>query len=151
MGWIFLLFVIAVPVVEIAVFIKVAGWIGILETVLITILAGFGGLLLLRNEGLGMLLRARAAMQRGEPPLAEMLDGMILACAGLLLLLPGLASDVIALVLLLPPTRALLRGGLARKVGRPGPPARPGVIEGEYEIIEPEEDPERRNDDRRLR
>ena len=149
MGWIVILLVIAAPIVEIVTFIKVAGAIGFLETVAIAVIAGIAGLWLLRAEGLATLMRARDAMQKGEAPVAEMIDGMVLAVAGLLLFLPGLISDVLALFLLLPPVRALLRRTLARKVR--AQTAQTGVIEGEYVVIDEPGDDKDPPPDRRLR
>jgi UPF0716 protein FxsA len=149
MGWIILLLVIAGPVIEIATFIQVADWIGILETVGLAVIAGIAGLALLRAQGVATLLRAREALQRGEQPVAEIIDGILLAGAGFLLLLPGLVSDVAALLLLLPPVRALLRRMLARNV-RTAPP-RPGIIEGDFEVIREDEGRTPPPEDRRLR
>ncbi|MCA1909608.1 MAG: FxsA family protein [Magnetospirillum sp.] len=144
MAWLLIALVIAVPVMEIAVFIKVAQGIGVLATVALAIGAGLVGLLMVRAQGLRSLMRAKAMADRGELPLAEMFDGLCVALAGGLLILPGFLSDLVAITLLLPPVRLLLKAWLARHftlVGTaPSRSARPvgdDVIDGEYTVVEP--------------
>lgn len=144
MAWLLIALVIAVPVMEIAVFIKVAQGIGVLATVALAIGAGLVGLLMVRAQGLRSLMRAKAMADRGELPLAEMFDGLCVALAGGLLILPGFLSDLVAITLLLPPVRLALKVWLARHftlvgAAQPGPgrPAGGDVIDGEYTVVEP--------------
>lgn len=143
MAWMVLVAVIALPVVEIALFIKSAQWIGLLPTIVAAIAAGAIGLALVRRQGFELLMRARAQFDRGEVPVAEVFDGLCLAVAGALLVLPGFFSDVAAILLLLPPVRAALRLVLAARLGaqRPasgqrGPASGPQVIETDYRVID---------------
>lgn len=147
MAWLVLAAVIAVPVAEIAVFIKTAQWIGLLPTVAAAIAAGMVGLALVRQQGFELVLRTRAQFERGEVPVAEAFDGLCLALAGGLLLLPGFLSDVLAILLLLPPVRAMLRATLVSHMppsahqggpGQGGPGSRQGpqVIEAEYRVVD---------------
>lgn len=149
MAWMVLVAVIALPVIEIALFIKSAQWIGLLPTIVAAIAAGALGLALVRRQGFDLLTRARSQFERGEVPVAEVFDGLCLAVAGALLVLPGFFSDVVAILLLLPPVRALLRVALAARVvagqpgaaspradGRPGPTSGPQVIETDYRVID---------------
>lgn len=142
MAWMVLVAVIALPVVEIALFIKSAQWIGILPTILAAIGAGALGLALVRRQGFELVMRTRAQFERGEVPVAEVFDGLCLALAGALLVLPGFFSDVVAIALLLPPVRAALRLVLAARLARPGQagpgarPAGPQVIEADYHVID---------------
>lgn len=138
MAWLVLLAVIAVPVVEIALFVKAAQWIGVLATVALAVGAGMAGAALLRHVGLATVLRARDQLNRGEVPIAEALDGLILVVAAVLLLLPGLMSDVVALVLLLPPVRALIRRWIAARAEiRASVSTAPSVIDGEFHVVSP--------------
>jgi len=144
MAWLLIALVIAVPVVEIAVFIKVAQGIGVLAAVLLAIGAGLFGLVLVRAQGLRTLMRAKAMADRGELPVAEMFDGLCVALAGGLLILPGFLSDLVAIALLLPPVRLGLKVWLARHftlVGHDQPgsgrPTGADVIDGEYTVVEP--------------
>jgi UPF0716 protein FxsA len=128
---------------ELAVLVKLAGALGVLWTVLLVVGLGIAGTVLVRREGLATLRRAHAATQAGRLPVADLFDGACILVAGLLLLLPGLLSDVPALALLLPPVRRLLYNALARRAravgGGAASPRRRGpvLIEGEYEEVEP--------------
>ena len=141
--FLFLLF----PFIELAVLIKVGGAIGVLPTLLLLVAAAVLGSRLMRVAGLATALRAREKLARGEVPEGEMLEGMMIALGGGLLLLPGFISDVFGLVLLLPFTRRLLANKLRQRMAeqalrqrafaddlaaRSGQ-ARPDVIEGEFE------------------
>lgn len=138
MAWLVLAAIIAVPVVEIALFIQSAHWIGILPTIALAIGAGILGMALLRRQGLEVLLRTRTQMDRGEVPVGEVFDGVCLALAGVLLILPGFLSDFVALALLLPPVRMALRGLLLARMTVHGAPAHSGpqVIEAEYKVVD---------------
>lgn len=143
MAWLIVLAVIALPVVEIALFVKSSQWIGVLPTVALAIAAGMAGLVLVRRQGLATITRARAQLDRGEVPVAEVFDGICLALAGGLLFLPGFFTDVVAVLLLLPPVRLAMRLWLGRNVttitprhGPSAPPATPPVIEAEYRVVE---------------
>ncbi|MDO8422268.1 MAG: FxsA family protein [Parvibaculum sp.] len=110
---IFLLFV-AVPIIEIAIFIKVGGLIGVLPTLALVIGVAIFGTWLLRQQGLATFTKAQAAMNRGEMPVGEMLDGFFLVLAALLMVTPGLLTDAIGFALLVPRVRKML-GVLARR------------------------------------
>ena len=145
MAWLVVLGVIALPVIEIALFVQSSQTIGIVPTVALALAAGFAGLALLRRQGLAVLFQARAQLARGQLPLEAGFDALCLALAGVLLVLPGFLTDVLALLLLLPPVRRLLRIWLARRRGGPavtgrarGGGARPPVIEADYHVVEGE-------------
>lgn len=118
------------PLLELWLLIRIGGVIGAAGVLLLVLLSGALGLAILRRAGGIALLRARAA---GVPALA-LTEGVLLALAGLLLLLPGPLGDAVGLALLLPATRRCVGrrvlGPLAR---RRAPPRREqDVIEGEY-------------------
>lgn len=142
MAWAAILIIIALPLLEVAIFIEVAQWLGVIPTILGAVLAGVAGLALWRHQGLKTLQRARDAVERGEMPMREVLEGLCLLVAGGLLLLPGFLSDVLGLALVLPPGRALVAALLARNAvvvaGRtaPGRPQAPPVIDVEYTEID---------------
>ncbi|WP_096702580.1 FxsA family protein [Magnetospirillum sp. 15-1] len=159
MAWAFLIGVLTLPVAEIMVWIHVADAIGGLATVGLTVLAILAGSALLRHGGLAMTLDVRARLERGEPPGPAVFDGVCVTLAGFLLMLPGFISDGLALLLLLPPVRALLLRAVVARVVSVGPgttgtgPAAqsgPTVIDGEYEIIPPESEPTPPVDHKRL-
>lgn len=154
MAWAFLVGLLTLPVAEVLVWIRVADAIGGLATVGLTVLAILAGSALLRGGGLGLALDLRARLERGEPPGPIVFDGICITFAGFLLMLPGFISDGLALLLLLPPVRALLLRALVARtvVVGPGPtsPSDPTIIEGEYQIISPEPDPNQPPDHKRL-
>jgi UPF0716 protein FxsA len=132
--------------VELAFLVQVAGWIGILPTIVLLIGVSIAGMLLIRRQGVATLMRLQGALQQGRMPVVELFDAACLVAAGILLTLPGFISDIAACLLLLPPFRSLLYKALARRLQaievrgggrRPGSRRPPAVIEGEYEEIEP--------------
>ncbi len=159
MAWVFLIGVLTLPVAEIMVWIKVSDAIGGLATVGLTVLAILAGSVLLRHGGLGMAFEVRARMERGEPPGPAVFDGLCIALAGFLLLLPGFISDCMAVLLMFQSVRLVLLRLLVSRVvvaqpgmGGAGPAAHSGptVIDGEYEIIPPESGPTPPPDHKRL-
>ncbi|MBI2235890.1 MAG: FxsA family protein [Magnetospirillum sp.] len=139
MAWLVLVAILAFPVIEITLFVQSATTFGVLPTIAAAILAGMVGMAVLRRQGLATALAVRAQLDHGELPLAEAFDGLCLAVAGGLLLLPGFFSDVLALLLLLPPVRALLRRWLAARVNVATPQnGGPLVIEGEFREVPPD-------------
>lgn len=115
-GRIVLLTVLALPLIEIALFIVVGQAIGVLPTLLGIVATGIIGALVLRWQGTAALREMQFRLQRGEVPARQMGDTMLIGLGGLLLLLPGYFTDVIGLVLLLPWTRELIYRLLARNL-----------------------------------
>ena len=100
-----LLLLIAVPVIEIMLLIRVAGAIGFSWTFLIVLATAVAGYYLLRREGARTLAAARSKLGRGELPSQEMTEGVMIAIGGALLLTPGFATDVFGLLCLVPFSR----------------------------------------------
>lgn len=100
----FLIFII-MPLAEIAVLVKVGGLIGLWPTLAVVILTAVAGTWLLRLQGFQTWQRAQVALQRGEAPVAEVLDGMFLFAAALLMVTPGLITDTMGFLFLIPPVR----------------------------------------------
>lgn len=154
----FLLLFVLFPVLELFVFVKVSGAIGFFPALLLVILGSMLGVFVLRIAGLATALRARESLNRGELPAQTMLEGLMLALAGGLLILPGFVTDVLGLIMLLPISRRLLANKMRQRAEeaairqrafaedlqpRGGPAPRqplgrePDVIEGEYEHRDP--------------
>ena len=130
-----LLFVVF-PILELWVLIRVGVAIGAGLTIGLVVLSAMLGIAILNRQGFRTLARVRARVARGEEPSAAVLDGMVLALAGLLLVIPGFVSDLLALLMLIPAPRAwLVRRLLAAAQPPRGAPAQRSsrVIEGEYE------------------
>jgi UPF0716 protein FxsA len=98
------------------VVIQVGQEIGVLWTVAILIADAILGSILMRAQGRAAWRRFNEAMHVGRVPAREVLDGGLVMFGGLLLLTPGFITDVLGLVLLVPPTRALVRKALARRL-----------------------------------
>lgn len=140
MGWIFLVGLVAWPILEIATFVWVGEWIGWINTILLFLGAGVAGVWLLRAEGLSLLLRARTQMRDGVAPVDEAFDALCLVVGALLLILPGFLTDIAALLLFLPITRRALRQLVVRAAARQQTmrAGRVTIIEGEFEEVRPE-------------
>jgi UPF0716 protein FxsA len=105
-----------VPIAELAVIITVAAEIGVLETIAALIVISVVGAWLAKREGLGVLRRLQAALRQHRVPTTEVVDGALILFAGALMLTPGFLTDLLALLLLIPPTRAGVRGLLMRRL-----------------------------------
>jgi len=101
---------------ELFVAIKVADAIGVLATVVLLLLSWPLGSWALRSQGRAAWRRLGAAVSAGRSPGREVLDGALVVLGGALLIVPGFISDVLGVLALLPPTRALMRRGLARNL-----------------------------------
>lgn len=128
------------PLLELYLLIKAGGIVGAWPVVLWVIVVGLFGVSLIQSQGMATAERVRAALARGETPALGMLEGLVVVVAGVLLLIPGLISDAIALALLIPPVRqAAIRRFLKKTavVSPSGSGPRPGTsgsrtLEGEY-------------------
>jgi len=109
---------IAVPIVELWVIIEVGGLIGILPTLALLFAMSILGATLLRHEGRGAWQRFNQAISQHRFPGREVADGLMITIGGALLLTPGFITDVVGLLLLLPPTRAIARRLLQAFVAR---------------------------------
>ncbi len=107
LGLIILLLLVALPLLEIAVLIKIGSIIGIWLTLAIIVTTFFLGTWVVRLQGLGVAKRFMAASRSGEPPVEPMMEAMLLMFAGGCLIAPGFITDSIGLMLLIPVVRQL--------------------------------------------
>lgn len=149
----FLMLFCIIPLIEIVLFIQIGGEIGALATLVWLALAALVGINLIRLQGMATVLRTREMLARGEAPEQALAEGLLLVVGGVLLIIPGFASDLIALLLIIPPLRKTWVRRWLRKatvttafhgnvydasperpaVTRDEIPSRPGqTIEGEY-------------------
>jgi UPF0716 protein FxsA len=110
-----LLFIV-VPIAELAVVIQVGQEIGVAWTVAILVADSILGSVLMRAQGRTAWRRFNEAIAAGKVPAREVLDGSLVIFGGLLLLTPGFITDALGLLLLIPPTRAVVRAILARRL-----------------------------------
>jgi UPF0716 protein FxsA len=116
-----LLFVLT-PLVELAILVYLGTIIGALYTILIVVATGILGAFMARNQGLAALSRIRGSIERGIIPSNEIFDGALILVGGLLLLTPGIITDIIGFALLVPQTRRIigrwLRSLIRRRIQR---------------------------------
>jgi UPF0716 protein FxsA len=103
-----LLFVV-VPIVEIYFIIQVAHVIGGWETIGLLIIESLIGAWLMKRQGIGALNRVTSAIEQRRAPGKELVDGFLILVAGVLMVTPGFVTDVFGFLLLIPPTRAIVR------------------------------------------
>lgn len=99
------LFLLALPFLEIAGFVVVGQEIGVLYTLALVVAAGILGAILLRVQGFGVMTRVRRELDAGGDPSRELAHGAMILLAGVLLLIPGFITDIVGLLLFLPPVR----------------------------------------------
>jgi UPF0716 protein FxsA len=123
------------PLIEIALFVTLGGWLGLWLTLAIVIGTAVAGVMLMRWRGLRAIADLRGQMRAMGNPLALVADQAVFMLAGVLLVLPGFFTDFLGLLLLIPPVRMALVAVMARRVQvrRTGPQ----VIDGEYAEIDP--------------
>lgn len=110
-----LLAFLVVPLLELYVFVQVSSQIGFLPTVLWIVAISVVGAWLVKREGLSALRRANAKVANGALPTDELISGVLILVAGALLLTPGFFTDAFGVLLLFPPTRALLTSSVRRR------------------------------------
>jgi UPF0716 protein FxsA len=115
--WLVLIFIL-VPIAELYVIIKVGGVIGVLPTLALLLADAVLGSMLLRHQGRAAWIRFNRALAEGRLPHKEVFDGVLVIIGGTLLLTPGFLTDILGLIFLIPPTRALVRAMSARWVKR---------------------------------
>jgi UPF0716 protein FxsA len=109
---------VALPLLELALLIKLGSIIGVLGTLVIIIATAILGALVVRHQGLGVLKRMRQSIQSGKPTAEPMMEGMLLMVAGGCLIAPGILTDIVGLVLLVPGIRQMAARAII-KFGNP--------------------------------
>jgi len=105
--WLFLLFV-SIPIIEIALFIQVGGWLGLWPTLGIVVLTAILGTVLVRAQGLMALTNIKSNLNEFKDPTEALAHGAMILASGLLLLTPGFFTDAVGFSLLIPPVRLAL-------------------------------------------
>ena len=129
MLWLVFLFTF-IPVMELALLVEIGGHLGLFKTLGVCFLTGVVGAALARAEGLGVLRRIQKVSAQGQLPARELMDGLLIFVAGLVLLTPGFVTDAFGLLLLLPPSRALIRMWLLHQIGR-------RIKDGSWRVVAP--------------
>jgi len=105
---IFAILFLVIPVVEIFILIKAGEIIGIFPTIILVVLTAVIGAALLRQQGLSTLARFQENMSQGKLPAQELIEGILLAVGGALLMTPGFVTDTIGFLCLLPFSRKFI-------------------------------------------
>ena len=113
-----LAFFIVVPLLELYVILKVGDAIGVLWTVALLLVDSVVGTMLFRSQGRTIWRRFNETMAAGRVPHRELIDGVLIIFGGAFLITPGFLTDILGLLLLLPPTRSVVRRLVARRLGR---------------------------------
>lgn len=152
--WIFALLV-AIPIIEIALFIELGGWVGLWPTIGLVVVTAILGAALLRAQGFAAMARLQQSMEAGGDPRGPLAHGVMILVAGLLMLTPGFFTDTVGFLLLIPPVRSALIAWAGPKLAArvvtvgPGAQARPherpgGPIDAEYvDVTDIEDGPPR--------
>ena len=114
----FLILFILVPLLELYILIKIGGYLGAFQTVALVVFTALFGVVIARIEGLRKLQQIKQSLAQGIVPAEEMLDGVLIFVAGILLIIPGVLTDLFALILLIPYTRTLFKRWLRRRFDR---------------------------------
>ncbi len=109
---------ILVPLLDLAILVRIGQWLGFWPAMGLVLGTGMVGALLARSQGLGVLRGIRTEMSVGQIPSSRLLDGVLVLMGGLLLLAPGPITDAIGLVFLLPPGRRMVKRVLQRRLER---------------------------------
>ncbi|MCC4816734.1 membrane protein FxsA [Vibrio lentus] len=113
---ILLLLFIFVPIIEISLFIQVGGFLGLWPTIALVLITAFVGASLVRSQGIQTLMSVQGRLQQGEMPAQQILEGVMLAVAGVLLLTPGFMTDALGMLVLLPAPRAMIAKKMMEKM-----------------------------------
>lgn len=150
--WLFLLLV-GVPILEIALFIQVGGWLGTIPTILIVVVTALAGTILLRTQGLSTMASLQSSVTEGRNPMDPIAHGAFILVAGVLLLTPGFFTDATGLAFLIPGVRRFLIKNIGTQImskatvhtfgtpgqephGRPDPQPSSDVVDADYEVID---------------
>ena len=107
-----------VPLAELYILIKIGSHIGGFNTLLLVLMTTVLGALLARLQGLRTLRQIQLSLSQGQIPAEELIDGVLILFGGILLVIPGVLTDLFALVLLLPFTRTYFKRWLRRRFDR---------------------------------
>lgn len=145
--WLLIAFI-AVPLIEIGLFIQVGGWLGLWPTLLIVLLTAIAGTYLVRSQGSQTLQQLQSSLQGVGDPTEPLAHGAMILFAGALLLTPGFFTDAVGFLLLFPPFRKYAMASVKSRIKAQGVKVHSRhttpqgeVIEAEYEEVPPQDGP----------
>lgn len=117
LSWLTAAFII-IPVLELAVFLRLHEAVGLMNTLGLIVITGFTGAVLARAQGMIVLMEIQRDLAEGRMPAPRLIDGMMILIAGVLLITPGLITDIAGFLLLVPFVRTLLRAWMKSRFER---------------------------------
>ena len=127
-----ILLIIAVPLIEIYLFIKIGSQIGAFNTISLILITAVLGLIYARYEGFNTLRSGIGQMMKNEVPIYEIISGAALTFAALLLIFPGFATDFLGLLIIFPMTRKIIFNKFKKKYSNKPK----NFIDGDYEDLD---------------
>ena len=134
-----LILIIGIPLIEIYLFIKIGSQIGAFNTVLLILTTAVIGIAYVRYEGFNTLKSGIGQLVKNEMPIYEIISGATLAFAAFVLILPGFATDLVGILLVIPFTRKILLSRFLKKNINKNK-KKNNYIEGDYEDISDDND-----------
>ena len=135
-----LLLIILIPAIEIFLFIKIGSQIGAITTILLIFSTAIVGIYYAKYEGLNILKSGFTQLSKNKAPKYEIISGAAIACAALLLIIPGFATDIFGFLILFPITRRFFLERFFSKFKKAEETKKNNFIEGDFEDIEDEDD-----------
>ena len=136
-----LFLIIGIPIIEIYLFIKIGSQIGAFNTVLLILTTAVAGVAYARYEGFNTLKSGLSQLVKNQIPVYEIISGATLAFAALLLILPGFATDIIGILLIIPFTRKVMLSKFINKSKKKYESENnKNYIDGDYEDISEDND-----------
>ena len=135
-----LLLIILIPAIEIFLFIKIGSQIGAITTIMLIFGTAIVGIYYAKYEGLNILKSGFAQISKNKEPKYEIISGAAIACAALLLIIPGFATDIFGFLILFPITRRFFLERFFSKFKKTEETKKNNFIEGDFEDIEDEDD-----------
>ena len=114
LGYLILLFTV-IPIIELSLLIKIGHSLGIVNTIGIVVITGVIGAYMAKMQGLRILIRIQEDVNQGIMPADKLFDGILILCSGILLITPGLLTDIVGFLGLIPLTRNLFKRWLKAK------------------------------------
>ena len=133
-----LILILSIPLVEIYLFIKIGSTIGAFNTIALILITAIVGVAYARYEGFNTLKSGMSQLLRNEVPLYEIISGAALTFAAILLILPGFATDILGLMLIIPVTRKIIFKFFSKRFQRnkQNSEQQKDFIEGEYKDMD---------------
>ena len=131
-----LILILSIPLIEIYLFIKIGSAIGAINTICLILLTAIVGVTYARYEGFNTLKSGISQLVKNEVPIYEIVSGAALTFAAILLIIPGFATDVLGLLLIIPITRKLIFNAFSKKISRKNNYQKKDFVEGEYKDMD---------------